>query len=179
MIGWIRRLSAMCAGLILFGGFAVHKEWALATISLTVNLLWTVDSLLPRRGRAAMNSLLLVIESFLIAGSLVFGAVTWRLVLAAGLALMCWNAGVFLQGWADPPSPVRNRYLGTLAVTVGFGTAAGVFAFLLGGSLWAGFPALFILVLAAGILMRRLLSGSARKNGRSPGGVERPESSHI
>ena len=159
MIAWIKRAAGLLAGLLLFVRFSELEAWMAAAIAVVIALAWSVDFIFPARIRKSAGPLLLVADVLLAAWAAVSGVFTWWLMAAVPLALLCWNAGNFLARWKDPPAGARARYLRSLAVTVGVGSAGGLSAALLEGRFSIGFAASLSLMLLGGVALLRIFRG--------------------
>ncbi len=156
MIAWIRRASALSAGLLFCARFFPQGMLAAAIIALAAALAWSLDGLFPKRIRKPANSAFLAINAFLVAWAALAGAFAWWLIVAVSLSLICWNAGDFLARWRDPPAAFRARYVESLAFTAGVGAAAALSAVFLSGKLSLGFAATLVLMLLSGVTVLRV-----------------------
>ena len=172
MIAWSRRAAAGVAGAVLCFRFATSGEPAAAACAVVISVSWALDSAFPRGLQRATNSLLMALETLLLAWAAITGIFTWWLVPVASLVLANWSAGEFLARWKEPTAADLSRYLRALGITLGIGTTAGITAALLGNRLSTGFAAGFVLLLLAGGTTLAVLSRASLpriRPGREPG----------
>jgi len=158
MVRWVKRLAAIANSIFLFA-FSFYGHPGVAIIGGIINLVWAFDEKLAPRIRRLLRSWALMVNTAFLAYGVLSGGSSMLALFLAGGSLLAWNAGLFLERWRDPPVFIQYQYLRRIGVLSASGLLAGISAVALQGHLTLSFLSAFLLMLAAGFLWLRIISG--------------------